>query len=156
MGGIVILIIILVVVSGSCFIIGSRTAKNPDSYLRRHPAFAKSILLAYVVFAGCFVFPIRSTHFPLDLTKLYVLAASYGMIGLGFAGLYGESKEKFVFPATLFLTMAGMACRYALEYGEVSNTYNFTVPNIVSYLVIIPVLTLTAYCWIVKFLTQKK
>ena len=36
-------------------------------------------------------------------------------------------------------------CRYLLEFGEVSNTYNFTLFNIVSYLVIIPIGTTFAY-----------
>lgn len=154
--GMIFLIVMLVVVVGSFMLIGIRTAKNPDNFLRRHPGFAKFILLAYIVFAGCFVFPIGSNPYPFNLSKLYLLTASYGIIGLGFAGLYGDSKEKFVYPATLVLTIAGMLCRYLIEYGEVSNTYNFTTVNVISYLVMIPLFTVAAYSLIVKYLTHVK
>ena len=50
-----------------------------------------------------------------------------------------------VYIAMFVLTVTGMICRYLLEFGEVSNTYNFTLFNIVSYLVIIPIGTTFAY-----------
>lgn len=149
--GIVIIIIIV-----SCFLLGRRMAKNLNSYLRKHPALPKVILLAYLVFAGCFVFPISSEKFPLDFMKVYLLVGSYGIIGLGFVGLYGVAKEKFIYPITLILTGLGMVCRYILEYGEVSNTYNFTLLNVISYIAIIPIFTVAAYHYIEKYLSSKK
>ena len=68
-----------------------------------------------------------------------MLAASYGVIALAFAGIWGPDRERMVYIVTFILTAIGMFCRYLLEFGEVSNTYNFTLFNIVSYLVIIPV-----------------
>lgn len=84
--------------------------------MRKHPAFAKIIFLAYIVFVGCSDFPISSELFPLDFMKVYQIVASYGMIGLGFAGLYGIAKEKLVYLITLSLTILGMIFRYILEY----------------------------------------
>lgn len=38
--------------------------------------------------------------------------------------------------------LAGMGCRYLLEFGEVSNTYNFTVPNMIVHVLLINILCL--------------
>lgn len=86
--------------------------------------------------------------------KAYLVAASYGIIGLGFAGIYGIHKEKFVYIASLILTVLGMICRYILEYEEVSNTMNFTQFNIISYLVVIPIFIVIAYRFILKYLVK--
>lgn len=139
-----------------CFWAGSKTASHADNFLTRRPAIIKTVLLVYVVFAGCFTFPIRSDLFPLDSAKLYLIIASYGIIGLGFAGVYGPKKEKIIYPVTLMLTILGILCRYLLEYGEVSNYYNFTLFNIASYIVVIPIYTVLTYHYIVKYLLSKK
>lgn len=112
---------------------------------QKRPLIMKLFLLGYIVFAGCFMFPIQSEPFPLDVGNLYSLLLAYGIIGLGFAGLYGKKREKQVYFLTLALTLTGMICRYLLEFGEVSNTYNFTPFNIITYAVIIPVYTVIAY-----------
>ena len=116
----------------------------------------KGLLLFYIAFAGCFTFPIRSQPYPLDFTKAYLLICSYGIIGLGFAGLYGEAKERTVYPLTLLMTILGMVCRYVLEYGEASNVYNFTMLNILSYIILIPAFTVGAYHYIVKYLISAR
>lgn len=149
-----ILVIVFLILVVSCFFIGHRTAKDPNSYLRKHPAFAKVFFLAYIVYAGCFVFPISSEPFSLDFMKAYLIVASYGMIGLGFAGLYGVAKEKLVYLITFSLTVLGMIFRYILEYGEVSNTYNFTILNVVSYIAIIPIFTVVMYYYILKYISK--
>ena len=38
-----------------------------------------------------------------------------------------------------------MGCRYLLEFGEVSNTYNFTAPNIIIHVLLTNILCLV--CW---------
>lgn len=124
-------------------------------WLDRRPRFARGFLMAYIAFAGCFTFPIASEPFPLDFTKAYLLLASYGVIGLAFAGLCGPGRTRLVYPSVLLFTALGMACRYLLEYGEVSNTYNFTAVNIIAYLTIIPVYTVIAYLGIVAFLKSR-
>jgi hypothetical protein len=60
-----------------------------------------------------------------------------------------------VWVITLVLTVAGLICRYLLENGEVSNTLNFTVPGVLSYLLLIPVLTLSVYHLTVRHLLRK-
>lgn len=156
MGLLVILIVMIAVIVGFFFLLGRDTAKNRNNYLKRHPFVVKIFLWVYVIFAGCFVFPIRSEQFPLDFMKIYLLIVSYGIIGLGFAGVYGAKREKVIYPLTLVLTVAGMACRYLLEYGEVSNSYNFTMLNIIAYIAMIPTFTVFSYHYIVKYLVSKK
>ena len=121
----------------------------------RHPNAVKYILLGYIVFAGCFTFPISSERFPLDWSKVYLLVVGYGVIGLGFAGVYGPGKEKRVYLLTLVLTVLGLVCRYFLEFGEVSNTYNFTLFNVVLYLVLIPLGTVFAYAYLSQHALRK-
>lgn len=138
-------------------VITHRAAKSgkPQHFFEVHPRVPKILILGYIVFAGCFTFPIRSEPFPLDFQKLYLLVASYGVIALAFAGIWGPDKGRNVYIVTFLLTMAGMGCRYLLEFGEVSNTYNFTLFNIISYLIIIPIGTTIAYLWFVGKLKQR-
>ena len=124
--------------------LGARSGKL-QLFFKVHPRIPKILVLGYIVFAGCFVFPIRSEPFPLDFQGVYLLAASYGVIALAFAGIWGPDRERKVYIVTFILTVIGMLCRYLLEFGEVSNTYNFTLFNIVSYLIIIPIGTTFAY-----------
>lgn len=123
--------------------------------LQKHPLAVKIIVLGYIVFAGCFVFPFGSERFPFDFTKAYLVAASYGIIALALAGIYGANKEKLVYGISLGLTPVGMVCRYLLEYGEVSNIRNFTPFNIASYIAVIPIYTVIAYHLIVRHLIKE-
>ena len=133
--------------------LGAKSGKL-QHFFKVHPWIPKILVLGYIVFAGCFVFPIRSEPFPLDFQRVYLLAASYGVIALAFAGIWGPDRERMVCVVTFILTVIGMACRYLLEFGEVSNTYNFTLFNIVSYLVIIPIGTTIFYRFMVRRLKR--
>lgn len=119
-------------------------------FFEKHSQLPGILLMGYIIFAGCFVFPIRSEPFPLDFSGVYLLVSSYGVIALASAGIFGPGRGKKVYITTFLLTAIGMGCRYLLEFGEVSNTYNFTLFNIVSYLALIPAGTAAAYCWIVR------
>ena len=119
-------------------------------FFEKHSQLPGILLMGYIIFAGCFVFPIRSEPFPLDFSGVYLLVSSYGVIALASAGIFGPGRGRKVYITTFLLTAIGMGCRYLLEFGEVSNTYNFTLFNIVSYLALIPAGTAAAYCWIVR------
>lgn len=123
-------------------------------YLQAHPNIIKYFVLGYVVFTGCFTFPLFSEKFPLDFMKVYLIIAGYGIIALGLSGVYGSKKEKRVYVLTLILTIVGLLCRYFLEFGEHSNTYNFTALNVALYIFIVPVFTAIAYHFIVKHLIK--
>ena len=106
--------------------LGAKSGKL-QHFFKVHPLIPKVLVLGYIIFAGCFVFPIRSEPFPLDFQGVYLLAASYSVIALAFAGIWGLDRERMVYIAMFVLTVIGMICRYLLEFGEVSNTYNFTL-----------------------------
>ena len=75
---------------------------------------------------------------------------------LGICRPLREGKREAVYPLTLLMTILGMVCRYVLEYGEASNVYNFTMLNILSYIILIPAFTVGAYHYIVKYLISAR
>lgn len=143
--GMILLIVVSLILLVSAFLWGRRAAAGGVGYYKAHVRLFKAILLGYILFAGCTLFPISSEPFPLDLTKTYLLIVSYGLMGQGFGGLYGRGRGRRVWLLAGLMTAAGMFGRYLLEYGEVSNTYNFTAFNIVAHLVLIPAFTVLSY-----------
>ena len=129
--------IAMIVFLGAAVGFGMRNDRIPRC-LRAHPGLPKVLTLGYIVFAGCFVFPISSEPFPLDFEKAYILIANYGAIAWARAEVFGPGRKWRIYLLTVLFTAVGMGCRYLLEYGEVSNTYNFTLFNMVSYLLLIP------------------
>lgn len=123
-------------------------------YLHVHPKVFKLFIFGYIVFAGCFIFPLWSERFPFYFMKGYLVVTSYGIIALALTGIWGSNKENSVYFLTGVLTIIGLLCRYFLEFGEHSNTYNFTLINIVLYILIIPIFTVIAYHFIVKWLIK--
>mgnify|MGYP000927924722 CR=1 FL=1 len=119
--------------------------------LKRHQTAAWVFLLGYIAFNGCFVFPFSNELFSFDLQKAYMVAACYGIIGICFSGLAEQHKEFLVFWLSLAFTVIGMGLRYLLEYGEVSNTMNFTMVNVVLFIAVIPVYCMTVYWAVWKF-----
>lgn len=120
---------------------------NTRPYITDHLKTGKRIILGYIVFAGCFTFPFGNILFPFDLFKGFMVAASYGVIAYCFAAFYREGKILFVYAATFSLTVIGMILRFLLEYGEHSNTINFTFLNIIMYLTLIPLLVTLFYLY---------
>lgn len=62
------------------------------------------LLMGYIIFAGCFVFPIRSEPFPLDFSGVYSLVLSYGVIALALAAIFGSGRGFKVY-IMLFLVL---------------------------------------------------
>lgn len=150
---IAIFIVALVILVAIIF--GATKSGKCQCFFKKYPYIPKILTLGYITFTGCFVFPIRSDPFPLDLHGLYLLIVCYGVIALALAGTLGLGSEWTVYIVTFVFTAVGMICRYLLEFGEVSNTYNFTMFNIISYLTIIPIGTTSAYHWIARRLRRK-
>lgn len=67
----------------------------------------------------------------------------------------GQKKEKWVYLLSVILTIAGLLCRYLLEYGEESNTYNFMVGNVLTYICIMPAFAVLAYHYIAECLMSQ-
>lgn len=66
--------------------------------------------------------------------------------GAFLAKLFPGKGLRYIVILTGALASMGLACRFFLEFGEVSNTYNFTLPNILFHLaVFLGVLLLSWY-----------
>lgn len=105
----------------------------------------KWIIWGFWIFLTCFGFPLWSKQMPLKWADIFTFISTYGILALGLYGVYGEDRGPFLFPRMMVVTVIGMICRYFLEFGEVSNTYNFTLLNIVVYLFAAPVYGLLVY-----------
>ena len=96
--------------------------------------------LIFVIILECCVFPVGSFSLGGDRILVFINFAT----AIGISKCLGEI-EAFIFPKVTWLwifilnfgiTILGMIARYFLEYGEVSNTYNFNLKNIVVHMVI--------------------
>lgn len=116
------------------------------------PKIMRAALWCFWVFLSCFSFPLWSERFPLEWYEVFQFISTYGLLAIWLYHAYGEDRGPIIFPRMMLFTVIGMVCRYFLEYGEVSNTYNFTWLNIVVYLFAVPVYTLLVY----EFMDRRK
>lgn len=105
----------------------------------------KKLIWAFWIFITCFGFPLWSECFPLKWHDILTFISTFGILAAGLYAVYGEDRGPSLYPRMMLFTVIGMVCRYFMEFGEVSNTYNFTLFNIVIYLFVVPVFTLLAY-----------
>lgn len=121
-----------------------RTPRQTDRLFRRRTAIRRS-LFGYLLFQGCFFFPLARGQALMDWHKLFQLILISNVLGLAFAEVFGPRRHRLILLNTLIFTLAGMACGYLLEYGEASNAYNFTGVNIALFAVLIPALNVFFY-----------
>lgn len=92
------------------------------------------------VFFNCFGFPFYNLNkeWPLSLTAIYALSTPAFAVFTGgsLAALFPQKSFGFIVFMSSALTCAGLACRFLLEFGEVSNSYNFTLPNIAFHMIV--------------------
>lgn len=119
-------------------------------YLQSHPKLNKTIFVILVTLMGCFSFPFEYPRSFLTFWKGYLLIIGYGFIALYFIGIYGKNRGGLVYVVSLLLVGLGMIGRYFFEYGEVSNTRNFTKFNIALFLIVVPIYTVIAYHFVSK------
>ena len=119
--------------------------KKLIAFLQTHIKVARGLVILCGAFFACFTFPIRVGDFPLGWLNLYVQIAAYAAIAEGFSGVYGPGKIRWVWLMALLSTVLGLVGRYLLEFGEVSNIYNFTPFNLVAFLLVVPLGTAAAY-----------
>lgn len=131
----------------------SNHGKTPSEKQKRAVFRLSTFLLGS--FMGCFLFPIY------NFTKAYSHGSHWYSIYLSVmwclimgaflsqAFPYKKGRLLKTVPVLLaFNTLyvfVGMSCRYLLEFGEVSNTYNFTAPNMIVHVLLMNILCLV--CW---------
>ena len=113
------------------------------------------ILLAlFVVISGA-AFPIYNfgKHYTYALTgiTLYLNIVCYWELGVFEKKILKLKKAAYAAFLNIDIVLAGMLCRYLLEWGEVSNTYNFTTPNILLHITAATIISTISY-----LLTQNK
>lgn len=119
--------------------------------VQKHKRLLWIMVLGYTVFNGCVVFPFSNEMFPFDFSKALLFMVGYGMIGILYAGLLDHRKGISVLLLTVLLTLVGIMGRFLLEFGEVSNSMNFTPLNLVLFLTIIPIYCTMIYWSIWKW-----
>ena len=109
-------------------------------FVQSHKAVAYGLIFGMVIFFNCFGFPIYN----LNKEWPFFITAEYFYLDVGaaiFSGalLAAQFSQKRIWQIVLLsaaLVCGGLACRYFLEFGEASNTYNFTLPNIALHLAV--------------------
>lgn len=101
-------------------------------------------LCTFLVLFGCSGFPIYNFTTGRQLGSWYfvlMLCFGYFEIGQLLGVLYSRNKVWRSAALALGMTLLGLACRFLMEFGEVSNTYNFTPPNVALHLSVAAVIT---------------
>ena len=81
---------------------------------------------------------------------------AYAEVGLLSGYIFDKKKIGVVLLINVTHIIAGMICRYFLEFGEVSNTYNFTLPNIAIHIVAISCICICGYLHEKKQIEENK
>ena len=90
------------------------------------------LLVGFLIFLGCFAFPLGNLTAPEGSLAFWsVLPPVLGYLGAGVLArmFLGPRCLGKVLGLTLAATAAGFLCRLALEYGEVTIAYAFSLPN---------------------------
>lgn len=133
----------------------SQTTNKTFEAGKSHPKVFLCVALMLGTFFGCFTFPVcnltKAVSRDIRLINFAVAALAYHEIGVIEAAAFppknGSAAKMILTLLGLNCThiLAGMGCRYLLEYGEVSNTCNFTMPNMALHLFVINAVCLVSW-----------
>ena len=108
--------------------------------IEKHKSFFSIFACVFLIFIGCFAFPVYnfSPNAPSisRWSNIFVNLFAYYEIGVLQAMLYEATSWRKCSTIVLLMTIIGLLCRYLLEFGEVSNTYNFILPNVLLQLLV--------------------
>lgn len=120
--------------------------------LQSHRKTGIVIFWIIAVFFGCFCFPfsnitkiLSDTEKQISIINLFVCVLAYAEVGLLSGYLFEKKNIGVVLLINAVHIIIGMICRYFLEFGEVSNIYNFTLPNIAIHIAAILCICLCGY-----------
>lgn len=122
-----------------------------QAFFTRHKGLAAGfIFFCCILFGGC-IFPVY------NLTRLESNYSPWIHLYLAMTiFVFWGNIENAIFPKVSLLPIAalnfgltagGMLFRYLLEFGEVSNTYNFTAPNIALHMITTVTVSTLAWYW---------
>ena len=120
--------------------------------LQSHRKTAITLFWIIGIFFGCFCFPfinitkvLGNAEKQISIINLFTCLVAYAEVGLLSGYLFDKKKIGIILLINVAHISAGMICRYFLEFGEVSNTYNFTLPNIAIHIVAILCICICGY-----------
>lgn len=125
--------------------------KKLESFFSRHRRLAAAVVfLTFAVLGGC-IFPVHNLTRPesnyTPWIHLYLAASIFAFCGQMDHRIFPNGKFISILALNLGVTLAGMAFRYLLEWGEVSNTYNFTLPNITLHIAFAVIVSTLSWYW---------
>ena len=125
--------------------------KKLESWFRNHRRIAAASLLLFFVILACCSFPFynltKAYPTPLTASILFVNVSVYAYLGAFMTRLRPNARLGQVFLIHLAVVLVGMLARFLLEFGEVSNTYNFTLPNIALHLAVTLSISTVSWWW---------
>ena len=131
--------------------------------LQSHRKIGITIFWIVAIFFGCFGFPfanitnvLSNVQEKISMINIFTLLVAYAEVGLLSGYLFENKKVSIVLLLNLTHIIVGMICRYFLEFGEVSNTYNFTMPNTLLHIVTILCVCLCGYLHAKKQIEDNK
>lgn len=124
--------------------------KTLESFFSRHRRLAISfVFLSFAILGGC-IFPVHNLTRPesnyTPWRHLYLAGSIFVFWGGIARAMFPKAGFFPILTLHFAVTLVGMVFRYLLEFGEVSNTYNFTLPN--SLLHIAFAVTVSALSWL--------
>jgi hypothetical protein len=127
--------------------------KKLAEFSKQHQTISYGCVIGFIVFLNCFGFPIYNLNkeWPLMITliRIYLVLAGAWFTGGMLVGTFTTKRGFFVICLTVAASCVGLVCRYFLEFGEVSNTYNFVTVNILFHLLVFVLATFFSwrYAW---------
>ena len=119
--------------------------KDMRTAIIKHKKIVCIVGLLFVILLECCVFPVGSiTHtkwFTIGIINLITAVGICKCVGEMEATLFPKASWGMISLFNIGFTIMGMVSRYFLEYGEVSNTYNFTPKKIVIHMIIMILLS---------------
>ena len=106
------------------------------------------LIILFVIISGA-AFPIynfgKHYSYALNGILLYLNIVCYLELGIFDKRVLKLQKISHVVLMNVGIVLAGMLCRYLLEWGEVSNTYNFTMPNVLLHITLAVAISTLSY-----------
>ena len=120
-------------------------------FYEKHKTASTVITFVLFILMGACNFPIFNLNhrWSATLTCSIVLigVSLYASLGTMEAAMLPQWYIWNILPLNLMLVLLGMGARYLLEYGEVSNTYNFTIPNMLLHIGVTVTLSTLSWFW---------
>lgn len=113
--------------------------ESKREHILKHKKLYRVGILAFLIFITCFTFPmfnfVKVYSKTIVVVNLLLSLSVYYRIGAEEAALFEEFPVWKAMVLNLAVIGVGLLCRYLLEYGEVSNTYNFVPVNMACHII---------------------